>query len=103
MTVSLKVGSTVIGRDPSCDALIDSHHVSRCHAEVLVVGDQVFVEDLGSKNGTFVNGDRIGERRELNTGDRLRLSRHAATLQLVGGASTWTEMSGFSVVEEDAS
>jgi len=101
VTIPLNSGVTVIGRDSSCDARIESHHVSRCHVTLEVDGERVFVEDLGSKNGTFVNGERVTARRQLRTGDRLRLGRYAATLQLVGGGtSTWTEMSAIAPIGE---
>ena len=101
VTLPLKSGRTVIGRDPACDARLDSYHISRFHVAVEVHGGRVVVEDLGSKNGTFINGKRISTAQELRPGDRLRLGRHAATLQLAAdGASTWTEMSAVGPIEE---
>jgi hypothetical protein len=48
--------SAVIGRDPSCDVVVDDVRVSKRHAEVLPDGDAWVIEDLGSKNGTSVDG-----------------------------------------------
>ena len=48
-----------------------SESVSRHHCVLLVDGDTVFVRDLGSRNGTFVNGDRIMCEKELADGDQL--------------------------------
>ena len=73
VTIALDHGRIVIGRDPECDVRLDSHHVSRFHAAVEVVGDRVLVEDLGSKNGTFVNDQRLEHRSRLVSGDSIRI------------------------------
>lgn len=93
--IPLAVGRTVIGRDPECDARIDSHHVSRFHAAVEVEGGQVRIEDLGSKNGTWIGERLVDAPVELHTGDRVRLGRRAVTVRLVvRSQSTLTEASG---------
>jgi signal transduction histidine kinase len=51
--------SVVIGRDASCDLVLDDRTVSRRHASVDISGNAVFVEDLDSRNGTFIEGRRI--------------------------------------------
>jgi predicted component of type VI protein secretion system len=56
----LLVGTIVVGRDPVCDLSCDDLLLSRRHAE-FVAGDHVTVRDLGSRNGTFVNGVRVAE------------------------------------------
>jgi len=61
---------TVIGRGPKSDIRIGDEGVSREHASVLVEGDRVILEDLGSTNGTFCNGVRV-TRRELCDGDKI--------------------------------
>jgi phosphoserine phosphatase RsbU/P len=48
-------GDYVIGREPDCDVQIDVEMVSRKHARLIVKFDHALVEDLGSRNGTFVN------------------------------------------------
>lgn len=50
-----------IGRDPGCDLQIDDQGVSRTHAELLRAGGQWLVRDLGSSNGTYLDGERIEE------------------------------------------
>lgn len=63
----------VLGRHPDCDIVVDFGAVSRQHAQILRVGENYFVEDLRSRNGTFVNDQLIEGRRQLNHGDRLRI------------------------------
>lgn len=58
----------LIGRSPHCDIRISTHFVSREHARIVRVRDQVVIEDLGSKNGVFVNAVRV-ERGPLRHGD----------------------------------
>jgi DNA-binding winged helix-turn-helix (wHTH) protein len=57
--LGLGEGETVIGRGEECALHIDSAKVSRRHARVVVAGREARLEDLGSKNGTFLNGRRI--------------------------------------------
>ena len=63
----------VLGRHPDCEIQLDSNMVSRRHAHVILESGKFFVEDLGSGNGTFVNGKQIAERTELKRGDRIKL------------------------------
>ena len=52
---------TIVGRDPSCGACIADKSLSRQHARLYLDGKKLYVEDLKSTNGTFVNGERLGE------------------------------------------
>src|SRR5450755_519418 len=72
----------VIGRGVSgAGRLSDDHDVSRRHARVSHTADgQLTIEDLGSANGTFVNGERVRDRRVLSVGDSIRIG--STTLQL---------------------
>jgi ABC-type multidrug transport system ATPase subunit len=54
-----KTGQVLIGRDPSCDVVIDAPQVSWRHARVTVDGDRWIIEDLNSSNGVFVNGSQV--------------------------------------------
>ena len=58
-TIRLKDGAIVIGRGDSADMRIASAEISREHCCIRVSGDEVFVCDLGSANGTFINGNEI--------------------------------------------
>jgi hypothetical protein len=57
----LNKSNTVIGRDVRCDAMINHHSISRRHAEVVRLSEGYLFRDLGSKNGSFVNGQRVQE------------------------------------------
>jgi len=57
--IPLVEGSNLIGRDANSTIWIDSSSVSRRHAEIAVADSGVTIEDLRSKNGTFVNGAKI--------------------------------------------
>jgi serine phosphatase RsbU (regulator of sigma subunit)/pSer/pThr/pTyr-binding forkhead associated (FHA) protein len=63
--------SAVLGRHPDCDIVLESGAVSRQHARVTLVDGNYFVEDLRSRNGTFVNGRVIADRQLLADGDQL--------------------------------
>ena len=69
----LKPGKCAVGRKPDCDCYVPDPTVSRRHAQLEVLGDgeRCFVTDLGSHNGTMVNGVRIGGQVEVKCGDRL--------------------------------
>lgn len=63
----------VLGRHPDCQIQLESNMVSRRHARVFRDGDKLLVEDLGSGNGTFVNGSRVTQPAPLRNGDRLKV------------------------------
>jgi serine phosphatase RsbU (regulator of sigma subunit)/pSer/pThr/pTyr-binding forkhead associated (FHA) protein len=69
----LQAAETVIGRHPECTFQINSNMVSRKHAKVVKSGDLFSVEDLGSGNGTFVNGKKIEGPTALSHDDRIKL------------------------------
>jgi ABC-type multidrug transport system ATPase subunit/pSer/pThr/pTyr-binding forkhead associated (FHA) protein/ABC-type multidrug transport system permease subunit len=63
----------VIGRDPSCDQPLDNPTISWRHAKLTRTADGIVVEDLGSRNGTFINGNRISTRILIKPGDQIGL------------------------------
>ena len=71
--IALREGVNILGRDRDAAAWIDVHSVSRRHARIVVSGDNATVEDLGSKNGTFLEDQAVTSPRALADGDRVRI------------------------------
>lgn len=71
----------VIGRDAACAVVIDDEEISRRHARLLAKGEGLAIEDLGSANGTFVNGDRISSPTELRGGDSVAVGGVTLTVE----------------------
>ncbi len=67
-------GETSIGRHPECGIVVDAGAVSRYHAKIIGKADDFLVEDLGSRNGTFLNGQLLSKPEILREGDRIRIS-----------------------------
>jgi DNA-binding winged helix-turn-helix (wHTH) protein len=65
-------GENNVGRELPTDVWLDSGSVSRRHARIVVEGGTAWIEDLGSKNGTTVNGQRVTARVTLSDGDEVR-------------------------------
>jgi hypothetical protein len=78
----LGAGETALGSGVDCGLVIRGRQVSRRHAVVVVDGRGVQLQDLGSKNGTFVNGVRVNRAR-LKEGDWLQLGEVILTLEAV--------------------
>jgi pSer/pThr/pTyr-binding forkhead associated (FHA) protein len=62
----------IIGRDPSCDISLTLDYLSRNHVSLEPKNGKLFIEDLNSSNGTYVNGKRV-EKAELKPGDKIKL------------------------------
>lgn len=63
----------ILGRNPECSIVIPITSVSREHAQILPVNGRFFIEDLGSRNGTYVNNQAIANRTQLYNNDRIRI------------------------------
>ena len=74
---------TVIGRREDCDLRIPLGEVSRKHCRLIRDGDALKLEDLGSSNGTYLNGQRVQES-QLNPGDTLQVGPVVFVLQVDG-------------------
>lgn len=72
-TIPLAAGDNLIGRDPASLVWLDSSDVSRRHARIVVADGRAKLEDLGSKNGTYLNDRRIASAATLNDGDAIRI------------------------------
>lgn len=73
--ISLTPGKNLLGRSRESVAWIDDPSISRRHAVIEISADHVSIHDLGSRNGTFVDGRRINERETLKDGDPITLGR----------------------------
>ena len=71
----------VLGRGPGVDVAFDDDQISAHHAALEFTGEAFRIQDLGSTNGTFVNGKPV-QARELAAGDRIELGRHQLQLRL---------------------
>ncbi len=92
--IPLDKESTTIGRKPDNDIVIDNQAVSGHHASIAVEGDRLVLEDLGSLNGTFVNGQKISKT-ELFNGDVVLIGVH--TLNVTSEKNRPQETKGFAV------
>ncbi len=77
-----------VGRATDCGLQLVEGHLSRHHAELVVVGGTIWLEDLHSANGTFVNGDRVLGARRLYHGDEIAFD--TMRYQLIGDAADLT-------------
>lgn len=78
---------TTIGRSAECDITIDSELLSRRHAEIFIENNELRIVDLGSSNGTYLNGDKI-EEASAAAGDELRFDQQ--TFIIVGPSNAVT-------------
>jgi predicted component of type VI protein secretion system len=79
-TLKLNDGVNTIGRHDDCMIRIKSSQVSRRHCELVDEGENLTLRDLGSSNGTFVNGKRVAGQKALKHGDEVTLG--AVTLRV---------------------
>src|SRR5437763_3055704 len=78
----LREGENLVGREHDAAVRIEAPSISRRHARIIVTGEQATLEDLQSKNGTWIRGKRI-HRGELNDGDSLLFGMVAAAFRVV--------------------
>jgi hypothetical protein len=74
LTWPLEHRTLTIGRNPECDIALEDRQVSRIHARVIWRGDHYEVEDLGSKNGTHLNGRDVVGPQPLHDGDEIQIA-----------------------------
>lgn len=81
----------LIGRSRDCDVCVQLQEISRQHTRLRIIAQQVVVEDLGSTNGTFINGKRISGSRTLEPGDELSIDTIRFTLVTPGATSAFAD------------
>jgi hypothetical protein len=86
----LAEGRFVIGRADTCELALDDPLASRQHAALVTTADHVTVEDLGSRNGVTVNGERLKGSRILQPGDVIVIGKNEMTLGLRRDVGTET-------------
>src|SRR6516225_5766685 len=80
----------VVGRSSDLDMVLVEEMVSRKHARIAYENDAIVIEDLGSTNGTFVNGEKI-KRAQLKEGDRVLIGTSILKVIVVEGARDSSE------------
>ena len=83
----LSEGANVIGRDPAVRIMLDSIRVSRRHAQITVGGWSATLDDLGSRNGTFLNGAPVRNQVGLADGDEIGIGSVALSFRAAGAAA----------------
>jgi len=71
--IELKLARSILGRHPSCQIVIDANAVSRHHAQIIWNGSKFMIEDMNSRNGTFLNDRLISGRHLLRDGDLIKV------------------------------
>jgi pSer/pThr/pTyr-binding forkhead associated (FHA) protein len=90
---ALEDGEHAIGRDEDVALTLSSPTVSRRHAKIVIAGEIATLEDLGSKNGTYLRGERVSSPMPLADGVRIRIGAFEITFRsLTGESSTETEV-----------
>jgi DNA-binding winged helix-turn-helix (wHTH) protein len=74
-------GEHIIGRDPAATVCLEAAVISRKHARIVIAGGDARIEDLGSKNGTFVGGAPVVAPRPLHDGDEIQVGDFTLTFR----------------------
>ena len=80
-TLPLREGENVVGRHPASAIWINAGSVSRSHAKITVAADRITVEDLGSRNGTFIDGQRLDRPHPLLDGTEVTFGSERAVFR----------------------
>ena len=86
--IPLGPGENVLGRAPDATVWIEAAGVSRQHARIRVEGSEAILEDLESKNGTYLRGERVTGPCPLHDGDQIRLGSVVVTFRIPPPAAT---------------
>lgn len=93
-TFMLRIGESVIGRDPDVDVFLDHPSVSRRHARISITAGHVVIEDLNSRNGTCVDGRGITSPTQLHDGFVIGVGPITLTFVSLSGIASTRPMSG---------
>lgn len=77
-------GALILGRSSSCDLRLPHASISRRHARLTRRGERLYLEDLGSQNGTFLDDERLAGPRELQVGQRIHIGPAVLRLRMPG-------------------
>lgn len=99
----LPEGETVVGRGDAAHLFIDDPSVSRSHATVKRNGDAVFVRDVKSSNGTFLNGERVEEAAALRPNDVIMLGDSLIKFLATDTPEPITVAPGIEIIEQRSS
>jgi len=91
--VALTDGEHLLGRDGDVAVWLESPSVSRHHARIRVRGTDATIEDLASKNGTYLRGERLAGPSPLSDGDEIRLGSVLVKFRLTDAGVTETQSS----------
>jgi DNA-binding winged helix-turn-helix (wHTH) protein len=86
--LALYPGDNVLGREGPGVVVVDSSTVSRRHARIVIGRDATTVEDLGSKNGTFVNDRQVSSPTAVSDGDQVRIGSRLFTFRVASTATS---------------
>ncbi len=86
--LELPLGDFVMGRGPECQLAVDDPLVSRKHAALRVSATGVVAQDLGSRNGVLVNGEKLNGSRDLVPGDKIRIGNQEIVVYKTDDAKT---------------
>jgi pSer/pThr/pTyr-binding forkhead associated (FHA) protein len=90
--IPLTTGENILGREPEATACLDAATVSRRHARIVILGSEATLEDLGSKNGTYLRGARITAISKLVDGDEIHVGSVVVRFRMTSvGGSTATQ------------
>jgi len=85
MSFTISGNQAIIGREEGIDVILQDAEASRRHSRIIWQGGQYLIEDMGSTNGTFVNGVQITMPQILNPGDSIGIGQTALVFQAAGG------------------